>query len=205
MRLKKFISTLTLTSALLVFGVTPVLAEVINQEPEITIINDVEYLDGIPVYENQDEATEEDITMEIMDASRSRASVIYNKWFKDNTSYYYTDQKTDSYSNYTSQPYQKKLTAKSIATVKITGSTSFGFKEVASADLSVEINYQWEESYEETINVKPYTKYSIKTACNVKKTQYQYNDKGITDKFTAYYAYTHDDAGGDTWIWENAL
>lgn len=205
MKFFKKLAASTMITALCIASVST-FANVVNQEPDQKTVNGVEYLDGIPVYTEETLPEEpEAVTFELDDDDRMPFTT-YDKWYSTGTSYYYDDAKSDEYENATSRPYSRHLSATSVSTVSITGEMGFSFEEFVSAKLSAEVGYEWEESYDETVTVQPWTKYCVKTACNVKKTNYQYNDKGLfSNKFTAYYASSHDDAGGKTWIWENPL
>lgn len=182
-----------------------------NRAPIETEINGITYLDGIPLIDSvQTESKLESI--EDFQSNKFSSYIMmfrsnpypYEKWSKKTNSFTYKARDRDSIDNYSKSVVHATLETESKTEYKISGSTKFGFKEIASAELSGEIGETWGKKFKIDFDVKKLTKMELESACQVMKTRWIYPYKSFGgDK--AYYAYTYNKHKNVKWIHDTDL
>lgn len=205
--MKKLIVTSLIIASLLLSTIVYAEQETLTENaPEEVYVGDNHYIDGI-LYEDENYLEKENMFNSLLKNNMhmySSRGATYDEWINYKTTYVYTKQETDTFNCYNDAPASYTLSVKTEAEAKITGSTKFGFKEIAEASLSIELGEKWGKEYTVVIHPKKETSYHLKAACKNKKRYYEYVDEYWTitgNKYRTYKAYSYDKVGTEKWFW----
>lgn len=187
---------------------TAVFAEDIthNYKPTEEVINDVQYLDGLPLLNDKEikklDKEQKDKSGNAKNNKDDISIAGWEEWTQTGTSYYYTSYDYDHWNNLSSSAPKWKLSTTSTTTVQLTGSTEYNFAEIAKASLSLAVGTSWGRTYEVEFTAQPWYEYELKSACKVLQRDYEYTHDGWFSNPT-YYASSHDKYGTEQWFFSH--
>lgn len=203
-------ATLCLT---MLIGGTSVFAasDIKNYQPTEKVVDGVTYLDGIPLYTNEDVKSgkvSEDLRAGKIEVNRpmslmSTNSDTKNKWVLTGTTNIYQGHDYDRFNNIGSTVAERKLTTTSETYFEISGETSYGFKEIAEVKIGGKVGAKWGKTISDKYAIPVGWVTEQKTACKVPVYSYQYVKSGIFGG--TYYAEAYGKNGTETWIYSNPI
>ena len=205
---KKFVSSILCFSLLSL--TMPIFANSTGfYEPSETTVDEVNYLDGVPVY-TEDEIKSGEVhddimnTAEELDGDALLVAGGYNEWTLIGQDNIYSGVDRDRFSNYSNSTVKRTLSAHSKTKYAVSGDVKFGFRNIAEIKIGGTIGQEWGETKQSEYSIKPRTVVELKAACMVPVYKYKYVRKGFGG-VTRYYAEAYGNGGVQTWFFENSL
>ncbi|MFC3747298.1 hypothetical protein [Paenibacillus sp. GCM10012306] len=178
-----------------------------SSKPDQQVINNITYLNGIEVIPDDYAGKRDAELKEIVQVPKSKDQIStrgINKWTKISESNFYTGHDWDRYNNNTSKAVSVTLKTTSSMTASISGSTKFGFKDVAEASMTATIGETYSKEFTQSVSVPGYYVTELKSAKKALEQNYKYTDTGIIWD-TDYYASSLDHRGNEYWVFSNPL
>jgi len=223
MKINKKLVIFSLSLILALTGGTISFAEDTNKDilknnklgkPKIEINENTKYINGIPIYEEFEDVPveEERVTKNIdkKDINESFVTIgddIYplDKWFKQETTEYYTSNNKYKFQVETMIPFLYTLDCSTTISTGMSGSTKFGFEELDEVSMILnkdELKSKHISLTMEKEDINRDTTYYLEKVCKVKKTHWQYlKSPWIGNNYHIYNSYTYDSAGTVYWFW----
>jgi len=176
-----------------------------TEKPNEEIRDGVLFIDGIPLVNDDFELNILNKTTESSYKLFQLASSAYplNEWSKKNNSFIYKSYDRDSFINNSDNlSMDVKLVTSSFTEYSISGSTKFGFENIAEASMSGSIGESWGKTYNVSVTVPPKTEAELVSACQVMKTQWIYPDS-TGGEIENYYGYSYNKYKTQYWLYEN--
>ena len=178
-------------------------------EPSENTVDGINYLDGVPVY-TEDEIKNGEVHDDIMNTAEELDGYAllvaggYNEWTLIGRSDIYSGVDRDRFSNHSNTTVERTLETHSKTRYAVSGDVKFGFKAIAELKIGGTIGQEWGEIKRTKYSIKPHTVVELKTACMVPVYKYKYVKKGFGG-VTRYYAEAYGNGGVQSWFFENSL
>lgn len=183
--------------------------EIQRYEPKEKTVNGITYLDGIPLYSNEDidsgKVHDDLLNNYKTPLFRASSSTKYDEWVLIGENTIYNSKDYDRYNNNSSSSVSRSLTTTSKTYYEVSGEVNFkSFKAIAESKIGGRIGKEWGKTVTNSYLVPKKTVAEQKTACRVPVYSYKYTVKTYSGN-KSYYADAYGNKGVETWYYTSKL